>query len=63
MTEKELLQKLKTVQTMSELDALRRDTFIAMESDGTKETFDRVQSAFRKAKNRLRRIPLSKRNW
>ena len=63
MTETELLAKLKSVQTMPELDALRPDTVEAMQSDGTKETFDRVQGAFRKAKNRLRRIPLSQRNW
>lgn len=63
MTEQELLQQLKSAQTMPELDSLRRETFIAMEADGTKETFERVQNAFRKAKNRLQRIPLSQRNW
>lgn len=63
MTESELLTKLKDVQTMPDLDALRPDTVKAMQADGTKETFDRVQGAFRKAKNRLRRIPLSQRTW
>ena len=64
MTETELLEKLQSVQTMPELDALRRDTFTAMEADGTEETFNRVQGAFRKAKNRLQRVPWSERkNW
>lgn len=61
--EAELLQKLAAVQTMPELDELRPETVKAMTADGTQDTFDRVQGAFRKAKNRLRRIPLSERDW
>lgn len=64
MTEQELLTKLKSVQTMPALDELRMDTVTAMEADGSSETFERVQGAFRKAKNRLRRVPWSERiNW
>lgn len=63
MTEAELLQKLRAVQTMPELDALRQETVQAMMSDQDEATFARVQGAFRKAKNRLRRIPLAQRNW
>jgi hypothetical protein len=63
MTESELLNKLRSAQTMPELDALRLATAQAMQADGTAETFERVQKAFRQAKNRLRRIPLSQRNW
>lgn len=59
----EVLEKLSKVETMPELDALRVETVKAMSSDGTAETFERVQKAFIKAKNRLRRIPLSKRTW
>ncbi len=63
MTEQELLNELKSVQTMPELDALRTDTVEAMEADGSGETFERVQGEFIKAKNRLQRVPLSQRNW
>lgn len=63
MTESELLRQLHTVQRMPDLDALRPETARLMQADGTQETFDRVQGAFRKAKNRLRRIPLSQRDW
>jgi hypothetical protein len=58
-----ILEKLKGVKTMPELDALRIETVEAMESDGTLKTFEKVQTAFRKAKNRLRRIPLKDRTW
>lgn len=61
MTEAELIEKLRTVDTMPKLDELRMATFQAMQADGSSETFDRVQSAFRKAKNRLRRVPYSER--
>ena len=47
---------------MPELDDLRGKTFEAMQSGG-KEAFDLVQGEFRKAKNRLKRIPLSERDW
>lgn len=63
MIEQQLLNKLREAETMPELDALRKDTVAAMEADGTKETFDRVQTAFRKAKSRLQRIPLFQRAW
>ena len=59
----EILEKLLNVKTMPELDDLRIETVKAMESDGTLETFEKAQNAFRKAKNRLRRIPLAKRTW
>ncbi len=63
MTELELLESLRTVNTMPKLDALRKETLTAMMADD-KETFDRVQGAFRKAKNRLQRVPLSERiDW
>jgi hypothetical protein len=59
----DIIGRLKQVKTTPELDALRRETFEAMESDGSDETFERVQGEFIKAKNRLRRIPLSQRDW
>ena len=58
-----ILDKLLEVKTMPELDALRIETVEAMQADGTSETFESVQNAFIKAKNRLRRIPLSQRSW
>ena len=64
MTELELLEKLCTVDTMPKLDELRPVTVEAMQADGTNETFDRIQGAFRKAKNRLERVPWSERkDW
>lgn len=58
----DIIQKLENVKTMPELDALRHETVKAMES-GNKENFETIQNAFRKAKNRLRRIPLRERTW
>ena len=56
------INELRNVKTMPELDDLRGKTFEAMQSGG-KEAFDLVQGEFRKAKNRLKRIPLSERYW
>ena len=61
MNEK-IISKLKAVKTMRELDELRGETVKAMMDLG-EERFKTVQKEFRKAKNRLRRIPLSQRNW
>jgi len=58
----ELIKKLSAVKTMPELDALREETVKAM-MGGTEKTFVSIQAAFRKAKNRLERIPLRDRNW
>lgn len=57
----EILDKLKNVKTMTELDSLRLE--IVRDYMDEKETFEVVQLAFIKAKNRLRRIPLRDRNW
>ena len=54
--------KIRNVKTMPELDALRTETAKAMMTGG-KAVFDRVQGEFRKAKNKLRRVPLSQRTW
>lgn len=62
MTADEVIGKIQSTTTMPELDALRTEAAEAMMSDG-KETFDRVQGAFRKAKNRLKRVPLRDRTW
>ena len=62
MTVDQTIDKIKTVTTMPELDALREQVAEVMMSGG-KETFDRVQGAFRKSKNRLKRIPLCDRTW
>lgn len=55
--------RLKRVATMPELDAMRVEVVKAMQSDGTEETFTRIQKAFVSAKNRLQRIPLRERTW
>ena len=60
MTEHELLDALRSVDTMPKLDDLRKETAKLMMADD-KATFDRVQGAFRKAKNRLNRVPYSER--
>ena len=56
------IQKIRNVQTIPELDELRGATVNVMMSGG-REVFERVQKEFRKAKNRLQRIPLVKRTW
>ena len=63
MDKTEIITRIKAVQTMPELDALRVETAEAMMQDGTAESFETIQNAFRKAKNRLRRIPLMDRTW
>ena len=60
---KDIINRLRQVKATPELDALRHETVKEMESDGTAETFDKVQGEFIKAKNRLRRVPLSQRTW
>lgn len=57
-----LIQKIKAVKTMPELDALRIECARDM-MDGDKEKFLATRKAFIKAKNRLRRIPLKDRSW
>lgn len=63
MAEIEIIGKLRNVKSMPELDGMRLDTVRAMQDGGDKEKFARIQNAFRKAKNRLERIPLRNRNW
>ncbi len=58
----EILKRLKDVQTMPHLDAMRTEVAAAMIGHG-EETFHEIQDAFRAAKNRLRRVPLSERSW
>jgi len=58
----EIIEKLANVKTMPELDALREEVVERMIGHG-EETFHKVQDAFRKAKNRLNRIPLKERTW
>ena len=41
----EILEKLSMAKTMPELDALRRETVLAMKKDGSEKTFIRVQKA------------------
>ncbi len=60
---KTIFEKLEAVTTKPELDALRIETVEAMEADGTLETFDKVQKAFIKARNKILRIPMKDRTW
>lgn len=62
MNIEETIAKIRGVTTMPELDELRPLTLEAMMSGG-KEVFDKVQGEFRKAKNRLKRVPLKDRTW
>jgi len=59
----ELIGKLRNTTTMPELDSLRMETAEIMCNGATKERFDQVQGEFRKAKNRLKRVPLKDRTW
>jgi hypothetical protein len=56
------ISKIRDTKTMPELNALRTETAEAMMTGG-KAVFDRVQGEFRKAKNRLQRVPLRDRTW
>jgi hypothetical protein len=57
-----LLRHIRAVKTMPELIELRYETGRLMSSGGP-DTFRKIQDEFRKAKNRLRRIPLRDRTW
>jgi len=48
----ETIQKIRSRQTMPELDAMRQETITAMMAGG-RETFHLVQREFQKAKDRL----------
>ena len=58
----EILKKLSEVKTMPELDSMREEVAKAMIGHG-EDVFHKVQDAFRKAKNRVKRIPLRDRTW
>lgn len=58
----EIIKKLEEVKTMPELDVMRKEVAGAMIGHG-EEVFHKVQNAFRKAKNRLKRVPLRDRTW
>lgn len=59
----ELLQRLKEVKTMPNLDAMRLECVRVGEASGSVEVARRIQKAFIKAKNRLQRVPLRDRTW
>ena len=58
----DIIRRLSKVNTMPELDKMRAEVAIAMMEDPD-STFQPIQDAFRKAKNRLTRIPLKDRTW
>ena len=58
-----IIDALRNVKTMPEVDALRKEVAKAAIAGGDAETFKRIQKEFIKAKNRLRRIPLAERSW
>lgn len=59
----DLLQRLKTVSTLPKLDAMREEVARAMMGQEL-ETFSTIQTAFIRAKNRLRRVPVKDRgDW
>jgi hypothetical protein len=60
-----IIQKLKAVKTMPELDALRIESVNEMQKAETekKGSYREIQVAFIKAKNRLLRVPLKERTW
>ena len=57
----EIIQKIKEVKTMPELDALRIETVKVMQVNVP--NYRIIQKEFIKSKNRLLRIPLLKRTW
>lgn len=62
MNKNELIRKLKEVKTKPALDALRMDC-VEFTKPGKQQDFADVQAAFRKAANRVRRVPLKDRTW
>lgn len=58
---KDIVKKMSVVKTKTELDSMRLEVADAMQ--GPEENFTLIQTAFRKAKNRLKRIPLKERTW
>ena len=58
----EIIRRLSEVKTMPELDDMREEVAKAMIGHG-EDVFHKVQDAFRKAKNRLQRVPLRERTW
>ena len=58
----EIVQRIREVKTMPELDALRMETVKAMKEAG-QEGFRSIQNEFIKSKNRLHRIRLRDRSW
>ena len=66
MSESELLDALRNVKTMPELDDLRLETIKKMMEAGKRSgehAFKNIQTEFIRAKNRLQRIPLRDRTW
>lgn len=63
MSQAELLKRLRSVQNMAELDALRLTCVRVGEASGSVEVAREIQKAFIKAKNRLNRIPWAERTW
>ena len=61
MSTNETISKIQSTKTMPELDDLRKEVAVIL-TDTDRATFDQVQGAFRKAKNRLNNIPFSQRN-
>jgi len=52
-----MIERIKAADTMPKLDELR------LEIVQDRENFEENQKAFRKQKNKLKRIPLKDRNW
>lgn len=62
MNKEEMINKIRGVKTMPNLDALRLETVTCMKEVG-QDGFREIQKEFVKVKNRLLRTPLSQRNW
>ena len=62
MTSQEIIEKIKNAKTMPNLNQLRTE-IVSIICSGSEEDFHKIQDAFRKAKNKLKRIPLKERTW
>lgn len=58
----QLIEKISKCQNMLELDNLRLDCVKLGKQEGP-IAFSKIQDAFKKQKNKLKRIPLSEREW
>ena len=59
---RQIIKKIESCRTITQLDLIRGEVFDAMKSSGSFEEFDMIQKAFRRQKIRIRRKVYGKEN-